>query len=331
MEDEKIQRSYYAIIPATVRYDRNITPNAKLLYAEITALTNEKGYCWASNEYFARLYNVSKVSISKWIKQLVEAGYVRSEMGYEEGSPNILERHLIVSDSLENRGGIKEKLKGALTKVKGGVKEKLKDNNKYNNKDNTKDIKIYDISAERHSVPSLGDERKTDTSTTTATTTATNTATNQSGRVTLSLSEVEGHPGKYLRNTMTAPVVQKLYDIQAGTGDKPLHSLTLELINKGYIEENDGYIQKYNDLFFELIDQYGYPIVRRCFDYSLRWALKGKESITSKYAYLRDSLVSNVKKINKQEQKSEPEDKGLSQEFLTWLKSESEEEEKGSN
>lgn len=80
-----IHRSYYAIIPANIRYDTSVTPNAKLLYGEITALCNERGYCWASNEYFANLYGVSKVSISKWISQLVESGYINSIIEYKEG------------------------------------------------------------------------------------------------------------------------------------------------------------------------------------------------------------------------------------------------------
>ena len=61
--EKQIQKNFYAIIPAFVRYDKDLQPNAKLLYGEITALTNEKGFCWAENEYFANLYNVSTTSI----------------------------------------------------------------------------------------------------------------------------------------------------------------------------------------------------------------------------------------------------------------------------
>ena len=69
-------RAYYAIIPASVRYDKNITANAKLLYGEITALCNDKGFCWATNRYFAELYRVSKKTISIGINLLEKAGYI---------------------------------------------------------------------------------------------------------------------------------------------------------------------------------------------------------------------------------------------------------------
>ena len=89
-----MNKSYFAIIPASVRYDRRLTPNAKLLYGEITALCNEKGYCWAHNSYFAELYEVSTRSISKWINQLIEYGYIFSEITYKDGSNQIEQRKL---------------------------------------------------------------------------------------------------------------------------------------------------------------------------------------------------------------------------------------------
>ncbi len=76
--------SYYAIIPANVRYDKNLSANAKLLYGEITALCNDKGFCWASNKYFANLYGVSLRSISRWISILTEKGYIYSEEECED-------------------------------------------------------------------------------------------------------------------------------------------------------------------------------------------------------------------------------------------------------
>ena len=68
---------YYAIIPATVRYDTSIPANAKLLYGEISALVNSDGFCFASNQYFADLYSVTIKSISRLVSLLEQAGYIR--------------------------------------------------------------------------------------------------------------------------------------------------------------------------------------------------------------------------------------------------------------
>lgn len=80
------QPSFYAVIPANVRYDKTIPANAKLLYGEITALCSQEGYCWASNSYFADLYDVSERSITTWIKKLVEAGYLYVSVDSQKGN-----------------------------------------------------------------------------------------------------------------------------------------------------------------------------------------------------------------------------------------------------
>jgi len=84
--------NYYAIIPAEVRYNKKLTPNAKLLYAEITALCNMNGKCTASTEYFCRLYEVSRVSIQKWLKILEDNYYIKRVNIYKLGSKEIDKR-----------------------------------------------------------------------------------------------------------------------------------------------------------------------------------------------------------------------------------------------
>jgi len=122
MTDSK--KSYYAVIPANIRYDESLPPNAKLLYGEITALCNAEGYCWASNKYFAELYGVSVVSISKWINALIKNGYIASHYIYKEGTKEIDRRYITIVYE-----GIKEKFNTSLTEVNTPIKEKFKENN----------------------------------------------------------------------------------------------------------------------------------------------------------------------------------------------------------
>ena len=78
--------NYYAVIPAEVRYNKKLTPNSKLLYAEITALCNMNGKCTASTEYFCRLYEVSRGSIQNWLKMLDDNGYIERTVIFKQGS-----------------------------------------------------------------------------------------------------------------------------------------------------------------------------------------------------------------------------------------------------
>ena len=75
--------SFYAVLPACVRYEKRLKPAERLLFAEISALTNKFGYCTASNGYFADLYETRKETVSKWISHLSELGFLRLEMVYE--------------------------------------------------------------------------------------------------------------------------------------------------------------------------------------------------------------------------------------------------------
>ena len=112
-----VKPNYYAVIPASVRYDERVIANAKLLYGEITSLCNKEGKCWATNSYFAKLYGVHKNTISKWISSLVELKYIKIEIIYAENSKEIVNRYIRIQGE-----GINEI---SYTPIN----EKLKDNN----------------------------------------------------------------------------------------------------------------------------------------------------------------------------------------------------------
>lgn len=66
---------YYGILPAEVRYDKELPANAKLLFVEITALCRKQGYCWATNAYFAELLGATERTVTRWVKILCDKGY----------------------------------------------------------------------------------------------------------------------------------------------------------------------------------------------------------------------------------------------------------------
>lgn len=88
--------SYYAIIPANVRYDKDLPPMAKLMYGEITCLTQKNGFCWATNAYFAELYGMSKDRISRLIGILEKKGYISVHVERNEKN-EVVKRYIKLS------------------------------------------------------------------------------------------------------------------------------------------------------------------------------------------------------------------------------------------
>ena len=80
----KEKPGYWAVLPATVRYDERLPANAKLLYAELSALAQVDGYCWASNQHLGNLFGVDKKTVSRLISLLAERGYIRVDVERNE-------------------------------------------------------------------------------------------------------------------------------------------------------------------------------------------------------------------------------------------------------
>lgn len=122
--------TFFAILTADVRYSEKINANEKLLYAEITALTNRYGYCWASNDYFAKAFKCSPQAISKWIKNLKDNGFISCEYIYKDNSKEISKRVIklgglgIHTDSIgihTGSLGIHTGLKGYTHRIKDNI------------------------------------------------------------------------------------------------------------------------------------------------------------------------------------------------------------------
>lgn len=111
--------NYYAIIPAEVRYNENLNSSQKLFYGEITALTFKTGECWASNNYFARLYKISPSLISNWLKALENEKLITIE--YETKGKEI-KRRIIKIIGIQN-------IDYPIQNIEGGYSKYLKENN----------------------------------------------------------------------------------------------------------------------------------------------------------------------------------------------------------
>ncbi|WP_311376308.1 helix-turn-helix domain-containing protein [Anaerococcus lactolyticus] len=129
--------TYYTILPAEVRLDKRLLPFERILFSDILSLANKKGYCFATNAYFAKTYGVSTVSISTWISSLVKYGYLRRVYDYKDNTKMIERRKLYIKpDFMAYKTSLSDPHQADF---KQGIQGDFKDNNiNINNiKDNT--------------------------------------------------------------------------------------------------------------------------------------------------------------------------------------------------
>ena len=141
----KEQPTYYAVIPADVRYDKNLTSSEKLFYGEITCLTHSTGYCWASNSYFADLYGVKPNAVTNWVTNLKKHGYI--SVRYEMDGKQIKRRIIKLNNSSQYIDNGIQSNDGGSQYIDEGYSIKGEDNNTSNNniKDNNiKNNRYYD-------------------------------------------------------------------------------------------------------------------------------------------------------------------------------------------
>lgn len=158
--DKKEQPNYYSVLPATVRYNRNLSDFAKILYSEITCLADKKGYCWASNTYFAELYGKNEATISVTIKALSQEGHVT--VFIDRKATNIRKIYIGSLEKskephLKNLSSSLEKSKEVHSKNLISSLEKSKDNNKLNNKNDYSNLKVSKKESKSEKIKSYDD------------------------------------------------------------------------------------------------------------------------------------------------------------------------------
>lgn len=131
-----VKPTYYAVIPANIRYCPNLKPNEKLLYGEITALSNTTGECWASNQYFAGLYGVASETISRWISNLKAENFIDVDV-VRKVSGEVEKRVIKLTVPID------EKINTSRRKDQWGIDEKVKENNTSINTTSTNKREIY--------------------------------------------------------------------------------------------------------------------------------------------------------------------------------------------
>ena len=125
----------YWIMPNIVLYDKNLNDKQKLLFVSISSLCAEKGYCWANNEYFAKLFWVDKITISRNITKLQKEWFIKIEIDIKQGN----KRKILLTKTLRP---INKNVKTSIQKSIDPINKNVKHNNINNNNINFENEKL---------------------------------------------------------------------------------------------------------------------------------------------------------------------------------------------
>ncbi len=79
-----MRSSYYGLLPANIRYDKELTPAEKLLYVEITSVLTKEGKCDQDNEYFSEIMDVDPRTITRYLKNLETRGFIERKLNHNQ-------------------------------------------------------------------------------------------------------------------------------------------------------------------------------------------------------------------------------------------------------
>jgi uncharacterized phage protein (TIGR02220 family) len=113
-------------IPDKVRYNNELTFFARLIYTDILSLAKKENFCFATNQYFADLYNVSQKTVSISIKELEKEFCISVELTKDSRGTyrKITALHFIGITKYSN--GVEENVKRGITKTSNGYNKNVK-------------------------------------------------------------------------------------------------------------------------------------------------------------------------------------------------------------
>lgn len=90
-------------IPVEILLDKVLSDKEKIILSMIIYLSKDKGYCFATNNYFSDILNVTVVSISRIINSLKKKKYIKVNINYKSNSKEIENRQIMPSKEVMNR------------------------------------------------------------------------------------------------------------------------------------------------------------------------------------------------------------------------------------
>ena len=130
-------------IPKDIWLNKDLSTNEKVLLAEIDSLGGSSNGCFASNQYFADFFDLSKDRISRLVSGLKNKGYITVELTYKEGTCEVDKRIIKLNPYSYFYQGVQN--------CQGGIGENTKDiTNNYNINNNNKASKKKTTKEPRH-------------------------------------------------------------------------------------------------------------------------------------------------------------------------------------
>lgn len=79
------RHEFDGILPGHVRYDANLSPAAKLLYCDISAIIDLLGFYKKDVGFISREFKITERTARRWLNELIETGYAKEVIEERKG------------------------------------------------------------------------------------------------------------------------------------------------------------------------------------------------------------------------------------------------------